>query len=215
MLTLAQAEEQVRILTRHVGDTTRLTQTALRLHLNAAYRQRRRWLRSGGDPPNPELYLLITDEIDVAQDDDVQLSSVSHDFEAIFRVDFKVGESWVPVELADPLDYNQHATGRPTYRREGDFLFFGPDERDTLTVRILYYENPEDLDEDDDPFEVPEALERPVIYEACAFVAVADQDDPKGHMQLLSGALAEAKAALQSSTGRAPPRSGLRKVMGY
>lgn len=214
-LTLQEAEDQVRVLTRHVGDTTRLTQAALRKHLNAAYKQRRRWLRAGDDPPAPELYLLITDEIDVAQDDDVQLSSVAHDFEAIFRVDYKIGDIWDLVELANPLAYNQHVTGKPTYRREGDFLLFGPDARDTLTVRILYYENPDNLDEEDDVFAVPESLERPVIHEACALVAVSDQDDPAGHLTLLAGALAEAKAELIVSKGRHPQRSGLQKVMGY
>lgn len=215
MLTLQEAEDQVRVLTKHVTDTTRLTQTALRVHLNAAYRQRRRWLRSGDPAPNPELYLLVSPELEVGQDDDIQLSSVSVDFEAVFRVDFKVGDHWRPVELADPIDYNQHAVGGPTYRREGDFLFIGPDVRDTFTIRVLYYVNPAALDESDDVFEIPEALERPLLYEACAFVAVADQDDPAGHLALLTGALAEAKAALKSSTGRHPSRAGLRKVMGY
>ena len=215
MLTLQQADDQVRVLTRHVGDTTRLTQTALWAHLNAAYRQRRRWLRSGDPAPAPELYLLVSPEVEVGQDDDIQLTSVSVDFEAIFRVDYKVGDRWDLVELADSLAYNRHAVGAPTYRREGDYLFIGPDERDTQTIRVLYYENPEDLDEAADVFAVPEALERPLIYEACAFVAIADQDDPAGHLALLTGALAEAKAALKTSKGRHPQRAGLRKVMGY
>ena len=219
MLTLQEAEDQVRVLTRHVGDTTRLTQPALRGHLNAAYRQRRRWLRAEGpkgEPaPAPELYLLVSPELEVGQDDDIQLSSVSVDFEAIFRVDYKVGDCWDLVELADPLAYNRHAVGGPTYRREGDYLFIGPDVRATYTIRVLYYENPPALDEAADVFAVPEALERPVLYEACAFVAVADQDDPAGHLSLLTGALAEAKAALKTSKGRHPQRAGLRKVMGY
>lgn len=216
MLTLEEGEDQVRVLTRHVGDTTRLPQTHLRVHLNAAYRQRRRWLRAGEDPPNPELYLLVSPELEVAQDDDIQLTSVSVDFEAIFRVDFKVDDDhWRPVELADSIDYNQHVVGGPTYRREGDYLFIGPDVRDTYTIRVLYYENPPALDEDDDVFAIPEALERPLIYEACAFVAVADQDDPAGFIALRDDALREARPALLKSTGRHPQRAGLRKVMGY
>jgi hypothetical protein len=210
-LTLAQGRSKVRSRTRHVNDTTRLTVADLDSYLNDAHRQLRRWLRKYA----PALYLLRSDEIEVGVADIIELTSVSADFEAIYKVEYLVGESWRPVEPADPIDYNQHQAGGPTYRREGDYLYIGPDVRDSYTVRALYYENPATIADPDEAFAVPECLERALEYDACSQVAAADQDDPALWLQLKDAELTAAIPALRTGSGSQQQRAGLRSVMGY
>lgn len=209
-LTLAQGRSKVRSRTRHVTDTTRLTVADLDSYLNDSYRELRRFVRRHA----PELYLLRSDEVDVGVNDSVELSSVTSDFEAIFKVMYLVGDAWWPVEPADPIDYNQHQAGGPTYRREGDFLYIGPDVRDSVTIQVFYYEVPT-ISDPSAAFGIPEALERALEYDACAQVAASDQDDPSSWVQLRDADMAAAVPALRTGSGAQQQRAGLRSVMGY
>lgn len=224
-LTLLQAETQVRELERHDVDE-RVTQAQIRVWLHHEYRELRRWLQDFA----PSLYLVCSTEVPIAAGEELQLTSAESTFERLYRVEFKVGDVWRPMERASEVDVNNHVAGRYTFREEAGCLKFGPDDLFAGTVRVKYYGTPPTLEEDDDVFNIPVALETPLIVRTCGWLGWRDGEG----VETLELAYAKADVMLYGVGGTAarprpgsaaalfkqrhgvhPQSSGLRRVLGY
>jgi hypothetical protein len=218
-LTRLSAENQVRALTKHVNDTTRLTATDLRIYLDRAYKDVRTWLIE----PAPSLYLQTSSTQAVTAGGTVSLATVSTTHEHTERVDQQLSDgNWRALERADPLMPNSHVAGKFTFREEGGLLLFGPDSLFEGNVRVLYHNTPATLTTDSDAttgtFAVPVAVEQAIIYLACGLVALADQDgsEAKAGWDAEAGkVLGAALPQLKKRHGRHPQRAGLQRVLGY
>lgn len=223
-LTLAEGEQDVRVLTRHENDTIRLTSTIARSLLMRRYRALRTWLQDIA----PELYLVCSGEITVGLGDSVQLASSTATFEKLHRIEMLIGDSdWRPMERADSLEVNFHISGRYTFRVEGACVKFGPRNDFSGTVRLLYHATPPDLVGDDDLFHIPVELEDPLRFQTCGLVALRDGDGAAAKKEwdgmaddILFGedrksGPGSAAYNLAHQHGIHTRRAGLQRVMGY
>ncbi len=219
MLDLEGAEGQVRAFTRHVGDVTRLTQPNVFLFLNIAYRQLRTWLQGEA----PELYLLTSSDLPVAAGGTVSQSDISPSFEKTFRVDQRLDDGrYRPLEWASMADPNVHCVSGQTVREENGIFRFGSDADFSGVVRVLYYDTPADIAEEDNPdeerFLVPPCLELPLVFLACGLVALGDGDGAagkKGWDDLAGALMKEAGPQLRARKGVHQERAGLQLIQGY
>lgn len=217
-LTLTQAEADVRVLTRHVSDTTRLTQAVTWGFLNKEYRKLRSWLIDIA----PQLYLATSGDItmpDPTTGQEVELESASFQYEKLYRVD-QLNENgdetfWMEVERAHPTNPNYHQSQRVTWREEGGCLIFGPDNEVEGTFRILFYATPPELTVGASTFLIPHQLEDALRYGTCAKIALADGDSPKEWMDLYKDELKMAMPELAKRYGVHSSRAGLRKLLPY
>lgn len=217
-LRLDDAETQIRALTRHTGDTTRLTQTIVRLYLHHSYRLARSWLTGVA----PELYLQTSLDQAIAAGGTLALSALSSSHDHTHRVDRKLDDgTYRPMERADPLDPNVHSSGHYTFREEGAVLLFGPDAAFSGTVRVLYHITPATLTQDSDVFAVPVQLELPVILLSCGLVALQDAEGAvakKGwddQAERICPGITRADKQLRNRHGLHPNRAGLQRIQGY
>ncbi|HKO86712.1 MAG TPA: hypothetical protein VJ140_19615 [Actinomycetota bacterium] len=216
------AETDVRALTRHTGDTTRLTQPAVRRYLNLAYRQIRTWLQLTA----PELYLLTSLDLPVAAGGTVNISEDVGDIDGIFRVDQRLDDgTYRPLEVASYANPNVHGAGMPTFREEGGILRFGPDATFSGTVRVLYYAALPDVTDDDDPedetFQIPASCDMAFLFLTCGLVALQDGDGAAGKAswdgladKICPGVL-RADKQLRARRGVHQERAGLQRIQGY
>lgn len=216
-LRLDDAETAVRALTRHTGDTTRLTQVQARIYLHFVYRELRTWLRQL--TVAPQLYLLRSSDQVVAAGGTVTLATVSASLESPFRVERKITDgSYRPMLSADEGDPNNHQAGGYTWREEGGLLRFGPDDFFEGTVRVLYHDTPATISTDAATFAVPVELEVPLQLKTCGYVALQDSEGAEAKASWDSTAQALMDAAvpgLRKRRGVHQQAAGLRAVMGY
>lgn len=213
-LTLAQGRNDVRVLTRHVGDTVRLTVDTLDTFLNETYRELRTWLMDIA----PSLYLAESGEIaipDATTGQEIILSSDLYTFERLYLIERLHGERWVEVERARTTGYNSHATGLVTFRQEGTRVILAPDGEVEGTFRIKFHYTPAVLTDVDALFKLPEILLPVLKYRTCVKVAIADGDSPKDWIGLAQDSLTSAERALRGTYGAIPKRPGLRRRLGY
>jgi hypothetical protein len=217
-LRLDDAETQVRALTRHTGDTTRLTQVLVRIWLHHSYRLARSWL-SG---VSPTMYLQTSSDQTIAAGASLTLATVSATHERTHRVDQKNSDgTYRPMERADPLNPNAHYAGRYTFREEGASLLFGPDATFSGTVRVLFHLTPATLTADSDPFLIPVQLELPLQFLTCGLVALMDGDGAAGkdawdkQADKIAPGITRADKQLRDRHGLHPIRAGLHHVQGY
>lgn len=217
-LRLDDAETQVRALTRHTTDTTRLTQVLVRLWLHHSYRLARSWLAG----VSPTLYLQTSADLPIAAGAALALSTVSATHEHTYRVDRKLDDgTYRPLERADPLDPNNHYAGAYTFREEGASLLFGPDATFSGTVRVLYHLTPATLTVDADLFAIPVQLELPLQFLTAGLVALMDGDGAAGKeawdklAEATCPGITRADRQLRERHGLHPIRAGLHRVQGY
>jgi hypothetical protein len=217
-LRLDDFETQVRALTRHTGDTTRLTQVIVRVYGHHAYRLARSWLTG----VTPELYLQTSSDQTIAAGAALTLATVSSTHDHTHRVDRKLDDgTYRPMERADPLDPNVHYSGRYTFREEGGSLLFGPDATFSGTVRVLFHITPATLTADADVFVIPVQLELPLVFLTCGLVALQDGDGAaakKGwddQAEKIAPGITRADKQLRNRHGMHPIRGGLHRVQGY
>lgn len=213
-LTLGQGRTDVRVYTRHVNDTVRLTDTILNGLLNDTCRELRTWLQDVA----PSLYLAVSGDIaipDATTGQEIHLTSDAYRFERLYLVEQLFGDRWHEVERAAVTGHNRHAAGRVTFREEGTCLILGPDNDVTGTFRVKFHYTPAALTETDSLFKLPESLIPVLKYQTSAKVVRIDGDDPKVWETAADSALAKAEKALRGRYGAHPKRAGLRRVMGY
>lgn len=211
-LTLSAAETQVRDLTRHDVDT-RLSQAQAWRWLNHEYAQLRTWLQDVA----PEFYNVVSGSIALAEGDEIQLTSALVTFERLRRVEYDAGsENWRPMELGSPVDPNRHGSRGPTFRVEGNRLRFGPDNRFSGDVRVVYWVTPPALAAGGSAFEIPVQLEHPLILRACGWVGVRDsKDQARSKKEFRDDAdelLKEVVPLLGRQNGQHAANAGLRRV---
>lgn len=204
------------MLTRHVTDTTRLTQSVLRGFLNKEYQKLRSWLIDVA----PQLYLVYSGNIvlpDPVDGLEVELESASFQYEKMYRVDQldDDGNQWLPVEPADLVSYNLNQTGRVTFREEGGLCIFGPEDNVDGTFRIVFHATPPALTVAGSNFLIPHQLEDALKYATCIKVAISDGDSPKEWEDRLKAELKEAEPVLRKRWGQHQSRPGIRKILGY
>lgn len=213
-LTLAQGRNDVRVYTRHVGDTVRLTTEALDGFLNETYRELRTWLQDVAPP----LYLAESGSIaipDATTGQEIILSSDLYTFERLFLVEQLLGDFWIEVERARDTGYNSHITGRVTFRQEGTRVVLGPDDSVEGTFRIKFHYTPAVLTEVDSLFKLPEILLPTLKYLTAAKVAIADGDSAKEWLDLADRSQKTAEKSLRNIYGANKKRPGLRRRLGY
>lgn len=218
-LTLGQGRTDVRVLTRHVNDTVRLTDTILNGFLNEDYRTIRTYLQT----VQPHSYLAVSGNIaipDPTTGQEIHLTSDGFRFENLYLVERLVGDDkWVEVEAARITGYNSHVTGLVAFRQEGSCVILSPDGCVEGTFRIKFHYTPAALTDTDSVFKLPESVLPALKYMTCEKVAIADGDDPKSWYDLAEqhapGVHKAAEMALKRRNGAHPKRPGLRRRMGY
>lgn len=217
-LSLAQARAKVRVRTRHVGDTVRLTDTNLDIILNDVYRELRTELQSLA----PKLYVVTSSDQVVTAGGTISPVTISTTFEQVYLLQ-RLNEvnEWDSVASANTYDPRQHAMGcseeRPKWERRGSVIVLHPEGEVAGTFRLMYYNTPADLvtGSPSDPFLIPVTTENVLVARACAQVTEDDGNDSAVFIKRADRLRDAAASALWKEYGITPDLAGFMEVLGY
>jgi hypothetical protein len=174
-LTLIQARNKVRQKTRHVNDTTRVTDTLLNSILNEKYKE----LRTELQEIAPSFGLCTKEVTLTATGNQIGLTDVDPPFERMYKLEKldRCGD-YREVKRADAVQPYRHAGACVAWEKRGSCIWLHPEGKVSGTFRVFYYGTPNDLTDDASLFAIPVPLESVLIYRACAEVNITRGDDP-------------------------------------
>lgn len=175
-MTLLEARNLVRVRTRHVNDTVRLTDTNLNAILNAKHRELRTELQGIA----PTLHIVAGPALTVPLGDTLSTGGA----ERVQRVERKdANDQWRQVPMADTVEPEQHSYAAVAWEERGGCIILHPEglvsSEEYGEFRVLYYPLVNDLSAADDVFLIPSTVNEVLIYRACADVVGDDGDEKK------------------------------------
>lgn len=209
-MTLGQAKTKIRIRTRHVNDTVRLTETALNQIVNDVYDELRLEMQQWA----PTYGLVTGPALTFAAGDNLSLPGVSN----VFRVERKIFEQWRPVPQAETVDPEQIPYAEVAWELRHTCITLHPEGEVSSSehgeMRVLYWSELAELTDDGESFTLPEAMINVLVYRACAVVAMDDGDDPAAFEKLADKTLERVQPGIEARYG-VHSMEGLREVLGY
>lgn len=212
-MQLQDARAEVREETKHTDDE-RVTDARVDRACNRAYLK----VRAKLSADVPTLYLASSDEIPLADGEDISMVDTEFNIENLHlvqRLD-ACNEEWLPVERASDINHNRSIHRQLTFRLENLCIIFGPDSYDTSgTYRVKFHPEPATMVLDTEEVVIPRALHQAFIYYACAYLMITDREGAAAKLdfdKLADAEYKEALPALKRRFGAHDQTAGLRKV---